>query len=66
MNQFKCKLDHLGPIHINPDVKPNRPSVRPHDIVPNSDLEIRGGGSGHSDSEIRGGGRSPKIFFSLV
>ena len=41
MNQFKCKLDYWGPIHLHPDMKQNRPSVRPHDTVPNSDLEIR-------------------------
>ena len=67
MNQFKCKLDHSGPIHINPDMKPNRPSFRPHDTVPNSDPEIRGGGeSGHSDSEIRrGGGGLQNVFFQF-
>lgn len=49
-------------------MKQIRPSVRPHDAVPNSDLNISGGrgggGSGHSDSEIRGGAVS-KIFFQF-
>ena len=31
---------------MNPDMKQIRPSVRPHDAVPNSDLNIRGGRGG--------------------